>query len=79
MGDEAEPPLHCGWSQNPPLFSAAEENPYSPTYQFPASTPSPISEGNNKGPYIYFFCTNAALSIYFLPGFFLLAELYAAS
>lgn len=55
--------------KNPLLFSAAEENPYSPTYQFPASTPSPISEGNNKGPYI-FFCTNAALSVYFLPGVF---------
>ncbi|KFW81281.1 Sorbin and SH3 domain-containing protein 1, partial [Manacus vitellinus] len=46
-----------------------EDNPYSPTYQFPASTPSPISEGNHKGPYIL-FCTNAALSIYFLPRVF---------
>uniref|UniRef100_A0A8B9BSG3 Sorbin and SH3 domain containing 1 n=1 Tax=Anser brachyrhynchus TaxID=132585 RepID=A0A8B9BSG3_9AVES len=38
-------------SQNPLLFSAAEDNPYSPTYQFPASTPSPISEDEDSDSY----------------------------
>lgn len=41
------PPPPCGGEfQNPLLFSATEDNPYTPTYQFPASTPSPKSEGN---------------------------------
>lgn len=35
-------------ASSPPLFSAAEDNPYTPTYQFPASTPSPKSEGNYR-------------------------------
>lgn len=43
---EPVPPPHGGWFQNPLLFSATEDNPYTPTYQFPASTPSPKSEGN---------------------------------
>lgn len=46
IGDLSVPPLHGGWFQNPLLFSATEDNPYTPTYQFPASTPSPKSEGN---------------------------------
>uniref|UniRef100_A0A8B9DHM4 Sorbin and SH3 domain containing 1 n=1 Tax=Anser cygnoides TaxID=8845 RepID=A0A8B9DHM4_ANSCY len=43
--------LNRGTSQNPLLFSAAEDNPYSPTYQFPASTPSPISEDEDSDSY----------------------------
>lgn len=35
-------------ASNPLVFSAAEDNPYTPTYQFPASTPSPKSEGNYR-------------------------------
>ena len=57
---------------------AAEDNPYSPTYQFPASTPSPISEGNNEGPSIFSAQMLPCPFIFFLE-FFLVAEHYAAS
>lgn len=46
VGDLSVPPLRGGLFQNPLLFSATEDSPYTPTYQFPASTPSPKSEGN---------------------------------
>lgn len=46
VGDWSVPPPHGESFQNPLLLSATEDSPYTPTYQFPASTPSPKSEGN---------------------------------
>lgn len=56
------PPLKHGCCPTPLLFSAAEQNPYSPTYQFPVSTPSPRSEGNSLRSIDFRFCTSFPLS-----------------